>query len=258
MIRAGIVGGTGKLGKDILSLLWERGEVQIGAVVVRPGHPLIGSDACSLIDGRVTNAFVTDDLLQAAQHCDVLIDCANAEAFGGHYDAYFSANKPIVVATTGFSAEDMEKMKRLANFMPIVLCPNFSIGVYKFIKLVEYAARLLDSDMDVDIFDYHHKWKKDKPSGTAQKLAETIEAAFVGSAGREGDIPIHSVRAGSIVGEHRVLFVNEDNERIELSHQIFSRKSFAKGVVQTVKWIKNQEKGLFGIEDIFQTELNHD
>ena len=126
------------------------------------------------------------------------------------------------------------------------MCPNFSIGVYKFLKLIRLAATEFGVDSDIDIIEYHHKFKKDKPSGTAMAIEQSIRDTGV----REL-IHTHSIRSGNIIGEHSVLFTTKDNERIEISHKIYSREGFSKGVIDTIKWISNKESGLFGIEDIF-------
>lgn len=104
----------------------------------------------------------------------------------------------------------------LAESIPLVICPNFSIGVYKFLKSIKLASIGFSINTDINILEYHHKFKKDKPSGTAIAIANTIRES-----GFEERINIHSVRAGNIVGEHSVLFTTNDNERIEISHKIY-------------------------------------
>lgn len=247
MIRVGIVGGTGKLGKDILGLLLDHTEITVGAVIVRKSNRDIGRDIGFLIDNRLTNIHIVDDILESSDHCDVYIDCTNANSFiNDNYDAYVLVNKPIIIATTGFNSDHIEQISKLAQSTAVVICPNFSIGVLKFLKLVEMAAREFGMNSDIDIFELHHKHKIDKPSGTAIKMVDTIKGTGV-----EDDISIHSVRAGNIIGEHSVVFTTDENERIELSHKIYSRESFAKGVIQTIKWIVHNGTGLYGLEDIF-------
>lgn len=250
MVRAGIVGGTGKLGKDILAQLLDRKDLAVGAVVARRESPFVGSDAASLVGRLPAGIPVCAGVEEAADRCDIYIDCTNAEAFRTNVRAYQAAGKPVIVATTGFGTDEQEGLGILSRQVPVVICPNFSLGVYKFLKLVRFAAELFDSDMDVDILEYHHKQKKDIPSGTARRMAELIGEVH-GKPGTEGRIAVHSIRAGNLIGEHSVSFINGENERIELSHHIFSRESFAKGVIRTVEWIMDQKAGLYGMEDIF-------
>jgi 4-hydroxy-tetrahydrodipicolinate reductase len=247
MIKVGIVGGTGKLGKDILGLLLDHEEMEVGAVITRRNNKYVGGDAGALTDNRTTGITVTDDILAAKDCCDLFIDCTNAQAFmEDNYGAYVLTNKPVIVATTGFNAQDTDKIARLAQSAAVVICPNFSIGVFQFLKLVRLAAREFGIHSDIDIFDYHHKMKKDKPSGTALKIRDAIQ-----DTGLETPIAIHSVRAGHMIGEHSVLFTTEENERIELSHKIYSREGFSRGVITAIKWINQRETGLYGLEDIF-------
>jgi 4-hydroxy-tetrahydrodipicolinate reductase len=250
MLKVGIAGGTGKLGKDILAQLLDHGEIAVGAVIARRGNPFVGKDAGALIGRLPVGVEISGELASTRDCCDVYIDCTNADAFRTNAEAYLAAGKPVIIATTGFDAEGHDSIGLLARNVPVVVCPNFSIGVYKFLKLVRLAAEMLDSDMDIDILEYHHKQKKDMPSGTAKKLADTIREVR-GNTGSATEVSIHSIRAGNLIGEHSVSFINGENERIELSHKIFSRDSFAKGIVQTVKWIHEQDVGLYGIEDIF-------
>lgn len=248
MLRVGIVGGTGKLGKDIIDLLLESKEIAVGAVVTRKDNQYVGCDIGSLVGRQLAKIAVTDDILKSTDGCDVLIDCTSAEALENNFNAYLVIKKPIIIATTGFGEETQAKVREMSMYVPVVYCPNFSIGVYKFIKLLKYAALELGADTDIEIIESHHNTKKDKPSGTAKKIAEAI----TGQLKRDSDIPIHSIRAGSIVGEHTVIFANSEGEQIEMTHRLTSRSSCAKGIVMAVNWIIDKENGLYGIEDIFQ------
>lgn len=247
MIRVGIIGGTGKLGRDIIRLLIEHEEITLGAVIARKNNPFVGMEVGSLIDSQFTDIIIYDDLLGTSETCDVYIDCTSADSFMENYDAYVLGNKPVIIATTGFESKHMERINMLAESIPVVICPNFSIGVYKFLKLIKLAASEFCINTDIEILEYHHKFKKDKPSGTAKAIANTIRES-----GYEEQINIHSVRAGDIIGEHSVLFTTNDNERIEISHKIYSRDGFSRGVMETIKWIINKDIGLYGMEDIFK------
>ena len=247
MIRVGIVGGTGKLGRDIIRLLIDHEEITLGAVIARKNNSFVGKDLGILIDSQITNIIIDDDILAASKKCDVYIDCTNADSFMENYDAYILGDKPVIIATTGFESKHMERITMLAESIPVVICPNFSIGVYKFLKLIKLASIEFNINTDIDILEYHHKLKKDKPSGTAIAIANTIRES-----GFEEQININSVRAGNIIGEHSVLFTTSDNERIEISHKIYSREGFSRGVIETIKWIINKDTGLFGIEDVFK------
>lgn len=248
MLRVGIVGGTGKLGRDIAGLMPSRTDMKAGAIIGRKGNPLIGQDAGVLLGGGETGLRITDDIPASKEECDLYIDCTYAKALmEENLPAYALLNKPLIVATTGFSAEDLERLAGLAKSMPVAICPNFSIGVFKFLKLVRLAALEFGMHADIDITDIHHKMKKDQPSGTAKKIRDTILGTGV-----DAPVSLHSIRAGHVIGEHSVLFTTPENERIELSHKVYSREGFAQGVFTVIRWISRQQPGLYGLEDIFQ------
>lgn len=257
MIRVGVVGGTGKLGKDIIGLLSGHGDMEAAAVVTRKGNPYAGKDISALTGGgEETGRRITEDIRETFGLCDVYIDCTNAEVFRENAGAYLEVRKPVILATTGFDDEGEKQIRALSRLVPVVVAPNLSIGVYRFLQLVRTAAQLLDAGVDIDIVEAHHKGKKDSPSGTANRLKEIIgeERRRKTGAEAEREISVHSIRAGAIVGEHTVQFISGDNERITLSHAIESRTAFAEGAVRAVKWIMGQDQGLYGPEDVFGIE----
>lgn len=247
MIKVGIIGGTGKLGRDIIAVLSGQEEIAVGAVVTRRGNSYAGQALDTLVPQADGSIIIRDSISEAAEFSDLFIDCTSARTMmDDNFRSYSLANRPLIVATTGFNAEDLERIAELSAAIPVVMCPNFSIGVYRFLKLVRLAAVEFGMNADIDILESHHKYKKDKPSGTALAIQKAI-----GSTGVEAPVTIHSVRAGNIIGEHSVMFTTGDNERIELSHKVYSRQGFSQGVISTVKWIADKQPGLFGIADIF-------
>jgi 4-hydroxy-tetrahydrodipicolinate reductase len=262
VIKVGIVGGTGKLGKDILLLLQGQPDMEAVAVVARSGSPFVGRDVAELVGATPTGHLIAADIRETFGQCDVYIDCAGAEAFLGHASAYLEAERPVILASTGYGTEGEERIRLLAGKVAVVVCPNFSTDVYKFMMLVRYAAQLFGNGADMDILEAHHKGKKDSPSGTALKLREVMEAELrkadeaekittAGAAAEAGPVAIHSIRAGNVVGEHSVMFTLAGNERITLSHVAGSRSTFAEGVLHTVRWIVHREPGLYGPEEVF-------
>jgi 4-hydroxy-tetrahydrodipicolinate reductase len=235
MLRVGIVGGAGKLGRNIIDLLLESTEIAVGAVIVSKNSQYAGCDIGLLAGRQPMGIVVADDIYKSADSCDVFVDSTSADALQSNLTAYLALKKPVIIATTGFGEEIQERICELSKQVPVVYSPNFSIGVYKFIKLVKYAAQELDADYDIEVIEAHHNTKKDKPSGTARKIAKSIT-----NTRPEDDVPIHSIRAGSIVGEHTVIFANSEGEQIELSHRLTSRKNCAKGIVTTINWIYNK------------------
>ncbi len=176
----------------------------------------------------------------------------------------YSKNKklPLVIATTGYSDETLKKIEEISKEIPILLSSNMSLGVNILNDILERIVPALYKNYDIEVIEKHHNKKVDSPSGTAKTLIETIEKNCLENMkeqyGREGnnkreknEIGIHSLRGGTIVGEHSVLFCGED-EIIELKHTAMSKKIFAKGALEAAKFLIGKEPGLYSMKDIFK------
>lgn len=223
-MNIGIVGGKGKLGSMIYNTIQNSSEI---------------------IDSTIIES--TNDLIYTKGVVDVYIDCTTAEAFMQNYQAYKMIKKPIVIATTGFSNMQLKYITELSKEMPIIKSANFSIGVYKYLKIVEYAASLLSEDFEIGIIEKHHELKKDRPSGTANEMMRVIHKVKPNK-----KILTESVRLFDIVGEHELYFRGVGSETIELSHRIYNRESFANGALKASKWILTMDNGLYSIEDMLK------
>lgn len=192
---------------------------------------------------------------------DVAMDFSGKEAIGNIL-AYCTENQvPLVIGTTGHDEKDLQEIEEAARLIPIIKSGNYSLGVYVLKHLVREASRLLGEDADVEIIEKHHSRKKDAPSGTALLLADAVEeggASHERVYGREGvsprkkgDLGIHAVRGGSIVGEHTVLFALEA-ESLELIHRGESRMLFARGAVRAAQFIGKQKSGLYDMDHMMK------
>ena len=174
-------------------------------------------------------------------------------------------NLAYVLGTTGLTAEEQSAVDEAAKKIPVVQSGNYSLGVNLLLELVRQAASALGPDYDVEIVEMHHRHKKDAPSGTALMLAKAVAAGRGRGVefrddvtfGREGDIGerpegeigIHALRGGSVVGDHSVIFAGEV-ERVELVHRAQSREAFAAGALAAVKWARKQRPGLYSMRDV--------
>jgi 4-hydroxy-tetrahydrodipicolinate reductase len=204
-----------------------------------------------------------DDLTKEIAGCDVVIDFSHPSATEAVSRACLGAGKPLVIGTTGHSGEERASIETMAKSLPVVLSPNFSVGVNALFWLTREAARMLGEDFDLEIVETHHRLKKDAPSGTARKLAEILcevrklDYAANARHGREGligerpakEIGVHSVRAGDVVGDHTVTFAGQ-GERLELTHKASSRDTFAVGALRAARWIVGKPPGLYSMEDV--------
>lgn len=204
-----------------------------------------------------------DDLAAQINESDVVIDFSHPNASDALSRACLAAKKPAVVGTTGHSKEETAALETLARSVPLVLSPNFSVGVNALFWLTRKAAEMLGSEFDLEVSEMHHRLKKDAPSGTAKKLAEILcEARGLDYAknvrhGREGlvgerpanEIGVHSIRGGDVVGDHTVTMAGA-GERLELTHKAASREAFALGALRAAKWVVGKPPGLYSMEDV--------
>lgn len=203
-----------------------------------------------------------DDLGAALDAGDVVVDFSAAHATARLLELAVAKRKPLVIGTTGHDASTKESLRRLAAQVPTVWAGNFSVGVNLLFALTARAARTLGADYDAELIELHHRHKKDAPSGTAARLLEIILAARqldagalkhgrVGLTGERspGEVGVHAVRGGDIVGEHTVLFAGP-GERLELKHQATDRLIFARGALHAARWVVRQPPGLYDMQDV--------
>ena len=194
--------------------------------------------------------------------CDVIIDFSTHRATEGLLKLALAHKKPIVIGTTGHSAEEKTHLLGLAQQVPCVWAGNFSIGVNLLFALTRRASAILGSDYDIEVVEMHHRFKKDAPSGTAARLLEIImeERELTAAAlrhGREGitgertptEIGMHALRGGDVVGDHTVMFAAL-GERLELTHKASDRGIFARGSLRAAQWLVGRPAGLYDMQDV--------
>jgi len=202
-----------------------------------------------------------DDLTGVIRGGDAVIDFSSPAATAEVARLCAEHKKALVIGTTGHS--DTFEIKKNAEQIPIVWTSNFSTGVNTLFWLTRKAAEILGPDFDLEVVEMHHRLKKDAPSGTAKTLAEILadvrqlqlaQAARHGRAGlvgerTPGEIGVHSIRGGDVVGDHTVIFANV-GERLELTHKASSRDTFANGALRAAQWLVQQKPGLYNMQDV--------
>jgi 4-hydroxy-tetrahydrodipicolinate reductase len=204
-----------------------------------------------------------DDLASVIGGGDVVIDFSAHSATVEVARLCAKHKKALVIGTTGHTDTDTFEIKKFKRRIPMVWASNFSTGVNTLFWLTRKAAEILGPDFDLEVVEMHHRLKKDAPSGTAKTLAEILaearqlhlsEAARHGRAGlvgerTSGEIGIHSIRGGDVVGDHTVIFANV-GERVELTHKASSRDTFANGALRAAQWVVKQKPGLYDMQDV--------
>ena len=190
---------------------------------------------------------------------DVIIDFSHHSTIDDTLSYAIKTKTPIVIATTGFNDEELTKIKKASNIIPIFHSSNMSLGVNVLVKLVKEAAKSLNG-FDIEIIEKHHNKKLDAPSGTAVMIANGVKEVLPDSEyiyGRHGrsdkrnsnEIGIHAIRGGTIVGEHTTIFAGHD-EVVEIKHSAQSKDIFAKGAIAAAKFLVKQEAGYYNMNNM--------
>jgi 4-hydroxy-tetrahydrodipicolinate reductase len=243
MNKVGIVlVGYGKMGQVVAQLLSDTPDVNHAATV-----------------GKTPDADVYAELSATTQPFDAIIDFSHHSNIEKILRYAKERQKPLVICTTGFSPEQEEKITRAAEKIPIVYSQNMSIGINVMLDAVQRINDALGAAFDVELIEAHHNLKEDAPSGTAKMLLAALNhhdnTLVYGREGYRrrtaGEIGVHAVRGGTIVGEHTVLFAGAD-EMLEVKHTALSKKIFAAGALRAVRFIVSQPAGLYRMADVLK------
>ncbi len=236
MIKLGIAGVCGKMGRRIYELAAQNKDFEVSLALEKKGTPMIGKEL-----GKVKVSSSPDGLFLV----DVLVDFTVPEATEAILDYVARYKKALVLGTTGLNEAQIKKVEEIASVTPVVYSPNMSVGVNVLFGILPEIARRLGPDYNIEIVEAHHRAKKDSPSGTAKKFAQILVDAV------KKDIPTHAVRLGDIVGDHTIIFCG-NSERIEIKHQAHSRDLFALGALKAAKWVMGKPAGLYSMQDVLK------
>ncbi len=259
MTRVAIIGAAGRMGRELCLAALETQEIELVGGTEPSGAPELGADLGELCAAGKIGLVVTED---PPEEAEVLVEFTTPEATVEH----LSYRRPAVIGTTGLSEEQLAKVKEAAKSVPIVLAPNMSVGVNLLREVVrELSAKL--ANYDIEVIEAHHRNKKDAPSGTALLLAraaaegrgqELDEVVVYGREGisprKEGEIGIHALRGGAVVGEHRLVFYSE-GEEVEVTHRAISRRTFAAGALRAAKFVATAKPAVYGMRDMLEVNI---
>ena len=254
-MRVAIAGAGGKMGRALIDATLADSSLKLAAALDAAGSLALGM--------QIGGVSVQSDVRAGVSAADVLIDFTRPEGTLAHLDACVAAGKAMVIGTTGFSAAQLARIQEASARIPIVMSPNFAVGVNVVFRLAETAAAALGDSYDVEIIEAHHRQKVDAPSGTALMLGKLVSGALgrnldeVAAHGREGDvgarppkeIGFHAIRGGDIVGEHTVVFAGT-GERVEVAVRSQSRLTYANGALRAAKFLQGRKSGLYDMKDV--------
>lgn len=248
MVRIAVTGANGKMGRTITRLIEER-------------------DDCTVIAGIDLNTDRGEDFpvvkspFELTKKPDVIIDFSHPSALDDLLSYCTMNGVPIVVATTGYTDEQIAKIKKTAEQIPVFFTFNMSLGINLLVELGKRAVNVLGGQFDIEIVEKHHNLKKDAPSGTAIMIAEALNNELdnkyhyvydrhsVRKPREATEIGMHSIRGGTIVGEHDIIFAGHD-EVITLSHSAASKEVFANGSINAAIFLSKKDKGLYDMSDL--------
>lgn len=262
-VRVAILGVSGRMGRALLSAIDETPGAALGGASASAASRWIGNDASAPAGGATRGVAISADAASAIRGATVAIDFTLPDATAVNVNACVAAGCPMVIGTTGHDEATQQAIEKAAQHIAVVIAPNMSLGVNLLMKLTQLAAQALDDGYDIEVFEAHHRNKKDAPSGTALalgrsaaagrgvSLSEVTDAARHGVTGarRRGAIGFSVFRGGDVVGDHTVTFAGI-GERIELTHRASDRMAFARGALKAAQWIVGRKPGLYSMQDV--------
>jgi 4-hydroxy-tetrahydrodipicolinate reductase len=249
------------MGQSLLRALAETSRFTLSGAVASAGSRRLGQDAAG--EGAPTGVLITSDSALGIQGASVAVDFSLGSGVAEHALACAAAGVPILVGATGLDSAGREVLARAAQDIAVLIAPNTSVGVSVAARLVAMAAAGLGPSYDVEIFEAHHRLKRDAPSGTALALGEAVagvrgrrlqDVAVYDRTGQDapripGSIGFSCLRAGDIVGEHTVTFAAA-GERIEITHRATDRMTFARGALRAAEWLVGRPAGLYDMQNV--------
>jgi 4-hydroxy-tetrahydrodipicolinate reductase len=259
-MKLAVSGATGRMGRSVIRLAHQAGDVQLVGGICAADDPNSGRDLGELAGVGNLGVAAGPDIGGAILGAEVIIDFSIQSALVPLLAAAERAGVAIVSGTTNVTGADRAAFERVARKVPVLWAPNMSRGVQVLAELIEHAVKRLGLEYDVELVEVHHRRKVDAPSGTAKRLARAAQAArpeLSDLTGREGNVgprkademAVLAIRGGDVIGDHTVHLLGE-HERIELTHRAIDRDLFASGALSAARALKNKAPGLYQLSDV--------
>ncbi|MEJ2795219.1 4-hydroxy-tetrahydrodipicolinate reductase [Iodobacter sp. LRB] len=260
-IKIAIAGSSGRMGRMLIEAVLAQSDCQLFAALDRENSPAVGQDASAFL-GKNCGVNISSNFENLAG-ADVLIDFTRPEGTPQHLVACQQHGVNMIIGTTGFDEAGKAAIQAAADKIAIVHAYNMSAGVNLLVKLLEVAAKTLNTGYDIEILEMHHRMKVDAPSGTALMLGEAVadalgrnlaDCAVYDRQGITGErdpssIGFATLRGGDVIGDHTVIFAGM-GERIEISHKASNRNIYAQGSIRAARFLTGQTTGLFNMQDV--------
>ncbi len=262
-MKIAVMGAAGRMGRELLAAVAAAPGCVISGGTEPAGSAAIGRDLGDLAGIGPNGLAVSADAAKVIEDCDALLDFTSPAATVAFAKLAAKFGRVHVIGTTGFDAADEAAIADAGRGATIIKAGNMSLGVNLLTALTKKVAAALGEDFDIEIVEMHHRLKVDAPSGTALMLGQaaaegrgvTLSERSVRSrdghtgARKSGDIGFATLRGGSVVGDHTIIFAG-DGERIELTHRAADRGIFARGAVRAAMWGKGRAPGIYAMSDV--------
>lgn len=264
-IRVSVVGAAGRMGKNLIKEILKNEKIILTSAFEKKSD-FIGSDIGDLFGFKKLNIKI-DNIKNISNEFDILVDFSAPKWDKSYLSFCLKNKKAMIIGTTCIKKEEKELIKKASKKIPIILSVNFSFSFNLILKLSEITSKIIGNMSEIEILDFHHKYKNDCPSGTALIIGDTIaksigtnlkNCAIYSRSGfiekrKKKNIGFSVVRAGNTPGEHTIIFAMK-NERIEITHRIFKRTIYSHGVIKSILWLIGKKNGLFNMKDILNSK----
>jgi len=262
-MKIAVMGAAGRMGRELIRAIAAEPGCSVSGAIETPGSSLLGKDVGELAGLERLGVSVSSDAASVIAAADAIVDFTAPRASVEFARLAANSGTAAIIGTTGFDAASNAAIAEAAARTAIVKAGNMSLGVNLLLALTRQAAAALGNDFDIEIVEMHHRLKVDAPSGTALMLGDAaadgrhvallehavrVRDGHVGPR-RQGDIGFATLRGGSVVGDHTVIFAGE-GERLELTHRAADRSIFARGAVKAALWAKGRAPGLYAMTDV--------
>lgn len=244
MCNVFISGATGKVGRILIEEILEDVDLKLAGGSASKESKDLGKDLGALIGRSNININILEGISNE-KDIDLIIDFSRPQNSIQISRFARKENIPILIGTTGFSEDELDEINEISTEIPLLIAPNTSMGIALFKKILDYSKEVLNAASSIEIYEQHHKEKKDSPSGTAINLKDQLKDIL-----SDKDIHIESSREGDSLGLHIIKLSFED-ETLEISHKATDRSIFAKGAIIAGKWLKDKPPGLYTMQDIY-------
>lgn len=267
IIKIGVIGAAGKMGRKIIQSVVLEKKLMLTAAFEKKNSDFIGIDAGVLIKKKKLNVRICEIFSIKKTNFDILIDFSSNDCLLDYLYFCKKYKKAIIIGTTNLNKISINKIKKAAKKIPIIFSENFSIGMSSILSFIKNISKIIGNLSDIEIIEYHNKYKKDFPSGTAIAIAKIIAKSInldfkncffynkkkIINKKQDNVISFSCVRAKNVIGEHTVIFFM-NGERVEITHRTFDRNIYTKGVIKSCLWLKKKNNGLFNMLNVLGLE----